>query len=196
MVEDRKFKPLVVILSIAACLVALGVVASCIGERATFSCPASFAGCDGQCVDTAKDRDHCGACGNECGRGLDCTGGECTCGGAACAEGEGCCSGSCVDLESDAEHCGRCNNDCGPLGGDTCTAGDCTCGGGDLCADDLGGGAECLPGFSEICCAGGCVAVNEDNCGACGEVCDDGVPCFVDIIGGGGECTCGGFGGF
>ena len=62
--------------------------------------------CDGGCLDTDIDPDHCGACGNEC------------------SGADACCGGACIDLDTDAQHCGDCERSCAP--GEECTAGDCT----------------------------------------------------------------------
>ncbi|KAI4981489.1 hypothetical protein ZWY2020_021981 [Hordeum vulgare] len=51
--------------------------------------------CSGQCVDTAANAQHCGACNK------------------ACKHGRTCCGGHCVDLLSDKKNCGTCSNQCG-----------------------------------------------------------------------------------
>jgi len=63
--------------------------------------------CQGQCVDTATDDGHCGACDNRCPEGAPCVEGECR-----CPEGQDACAGQCVDLQTDREHCGECGKAC------------------------------------------------------------------------------------
>ncbi|HEY8428392.1 MAG TPA: hypothetical protein VIL20_08465 [Sandaracinaceae bacterium] len=55
-------------------------------------------GVDVMCVDTTRDRNHCGRCNNACAAGERCEGGTCTSGAACpggCAPGEVCCNGIC-----------------------------------------------------------------------------------------------------
>ncbi|WP_437290010.1 MXAN_6577-like cysteine-rich protein [Sorangium sp. So ce406] len=78
--------------------------------------------CDGACVDTRTDPDHCGRCGQACDPGRACAGGRCQ---PICREGFTECAGACVDLDADAQHCGRCGHACDP--GQPCEAGSCGC---------------------------------------------------------------------
>lgn len=57
--------------------------------------------CGMSCVDLKSDSMHCGACGNACGNGTMCVGGECVCTG-----GQILCAGRCISPESDDEYCG------------------------------------------------------------------------------------------
>ena len=50
--------------------------------------------CQGQCVFTINDINHCGECGNKCGLM------------------ESCCNGQCVDVSTSSSHCGKCGNSC------------------------------------------------------------------------------------
>lgn len=117
--------------------------------------------CDGMCVDTTRDTDHCGACGNVCGTAEACLDGTCT---LVCPDGQDVCDGRCVDLQTDEAHCGACGDTCEP--GETCSAGACAL----VCPGD------------QTECDGSCVSTGSDpeNCGACtttcgaGEVCDMG----------------------
>jgi hypothetical protein len=55
-------------------------------------CMAPYTVCDGLCVDTEREHDHCGACGNACGASELCSAGTCIpCG----AEGSICCGTTC-----------------------------------------------------------------------------------------------------
>lgn len=66
--------------------------------------------CNGTCVDTQYNDQHCGGCGNVCGPGLSC------------------CLGQCVNLQSNNKHCGRCNAACKLLGlvQTACRSGKCS----------------------------------------------------------------------
>ncbi|KYF68777.1 MXAN_6577-like cysteine-rich protein [Sorangium cellulosum] len=78
--------------------------------------------CDGACVDTRTDPDHCGKCGEACDPGRACAGGRCQ---PMCREGFTECADACVDLDADPQHCGRCDHACDP--GQPCEAGSCGC---------------------------------------------------------------------
>ncbi|WP_437736311.1 MXAN_6577-like cysteine-rich protein [Sorangium sp. So ce1335] len=78
--------------------------------------------CDGVCVDTRVDPNHCGKCGQQCEPGRACAGALCL---RACVEGLTECGDACVDLDADPQHCGRCGNACDP--GQPCEAGSCAC---------------------------------------------------------------------
>lgn len=83
--------------------------------------------CNGLCVDTRTDPQHCGACNNACAppKVCDATGCHCPanrppCGTTCCPVGQQCsngiccatgltnCGGQCVDLQTNASHCGLC----------------------------------------------------------------------------------------
>lgn len=144
------------------------------------SCEASETCCDGVCVDTQTEGEHCGACGAACRAGELCVDGACSCaGGSACAEGEACCGGSCV-ADSDAQ----CQ----------CEGGSTVCGIGEQCCDD-----QCTDIASSALHCGGCgltcarphignafceqaactIAFCADGYGDCNGVVDDG--CEVDL---------------
>ena len=44
----------------------------------TCACPSGKIECDGTCVDTPKDEDNCGSCGNKCPSFMSCEGGNCS----------------------------------------------------------------------------------------------------------------------
>ncbi|MBX3248775.1 MAG: hypothetical protein KF901_16485 [Myxococcales bacterium] len=58
------------------------------------TCSGSQACCSGLCVDTTSSFDHCGSCGRRCDSGTadGCSGGVCTCRGAAECFPAGTCS--------------------------------------------------------------------------------------------------------
>ena len=68
--------------------------------------------CDGRCVDTSSDRDHCGSCFQATPDGAECTSGERICDDAQLVA----CSEACVP--NDDDNCGRCGNTC--YGDSTC----------------------------------------------------------------------------
>lgn len=80
--------------------------------------------CDGACVDTVTDVNHCGGCGNICDEGLTCRASECV---AACADDETLCDEGevsyCANLDEDVDNCGECENAC--RAGDGCVDGVC-----------------------------------------------------------------------
>ncbi|WP_437677561.1 MXAN_6577-like cysteine-rich protein [Sorangium sp. So ce131] len=182
-------------LSSAALLLAAGVVfaASCAqSSNSSGECRDGLSLCDGQCVDTQANADHCGACGDACAEGQGCAEGRCQGGeggeggggegggGAGgeggeggrgesdggCDEGETDCAGVCADLESNPRHCGACGEECAE--GQICADGECGCG----------------EGLED--CDGACVSLQSDmaNCGACGESCSPSQQCVE------GACTC------
>ena len=51
-------------------------------------CVSGYAACDGRCVDLDQDAVNCGRCGNECGAGSVCRGGECEASGGSGAGGD------------------------------------------------------------------------------------------------------------
>ncbi|WP_437970023.1 MXAN_6577-like cysteine-rich protein [Sorangium sp. So ce260] len=78
--------------------------------------------CDGACVDTRTDPNHCGKCGEQCEPGRACEGALCR---RSCLEGLTDCAGTCVDLTADPQHCGQCDRACDP--GRPCEEGRCGC---------------------------------------------------------------------
>ena len=84
--------------------------------------PATVLNCDGHCVDTASDPDHCGSCtADPCPTGAVCSVGACACVG----DGMWDCGGpACVNLNTDFANCNACGHTCDA--GQTCVDGDCT----------------------------------------------------------------------
>ena len=78
--------------------------------------------CDGLCVNSKEDIDHCGACGQRCpevSNGTrECNGGRCR---VRCNSGFNDCSGTCADTKTDPAHCGSCGKACSGL----CVLGEC-----------------------------------------------------------------------
>ncbi len=126
------------------------------------SCPGVLTRCDGECVDTRSDLEHCGACGRACAAGEFCSEGSCmdTCPLTVCGD-------ECADVSSNPVHCGACFAACGDTG--YCRDG--------ACAD------ACPPPLAR--CDGSCVDTSLDpsHCGGCGSGCD------VDEVCAGGRCA-------
>ena len=128
--------------------------------------------CNGVCVNTDTDRNHCGACGNVCpttsvaNGTTSCVMGACA---LACNAGYGNCDGNTANgcearTTNDVNNCGMCGNRCTAPPGSTasCVSGVCTltCAAGSGDCDRMG--------------ANGCeVDLRSDpmNCGACGNSC-------------------------
>lgn len=106
--------------------------------------------CDGRCVDTGADPEHCGGCDLACGADETCEAGRCV-----CPEDTERCGTACVDTDSDTAHCGACGARCGAT--ETCELGECT--------------FACDEGLSA--CDSGCVdtSSDRDHCGACDRPC-------------------------
>jgi hypothetical protein len=76
--------------------------------------------CDGACVDTYANPEHCGECGNACEEGLVCEAASCV---LSCPPDTTECSGECVNPQMNNDHCGGCGLSCAP--GYTCQGGSC-----------------------------------------------------------------------
>jgi len=118
--------------------------------------------CRGLCFDFAVDERNCGGCGVQCLPNQSCIDGECICDDPNAIV----CGGVCTDITT-PDHCGPTCEPCPP--GHSCVDGACTC-----------GGATCTD--TQACCGGACLEVDQDdnNCGACGNVCGAGKICFAN----------------
>jgi len=158
--------------------------------------------CGGECFSYLDDVQNCGGCGNTCGEGEVCSGGECM-----CPEGLTQCGDGCVDLATDSLNCGECASEC--LSEQSCVEGGCLCPGGEMqcssaCVDASSDplncgecGTACLPEAS--CIAGDCACPGSE--AVCGEECVDlgadplhcgtcGNACLSDQSCSGGACVC------
>ncbi|MDH5756691.1 MAG: hypothetical protein OEZ55_08505 [Nitrospinota bacterium] len=172
-----------------ACGNACSATSSCIGgscEEAP-SCPADYpdncapASSDAlMCVDLQFDSENCGACGNVCEAGLECSYGFCERPGV-CPDPEWVdCLGNgqqppgwfvCSLLRSSVQDCGACGNRCWV--GETCHEG--------MCVPEDTAGAGCDGGQTK--CGDACVDItsNTDNCGACGNACSAVQQCVEGV---------------
>ena len=186
---DLRILPFALLLGFwGGCLLEVGIGEGDTGTTAgeVPTCGESGTLCDGECVDTTTDSEHCNGCGNRCVANTDCIGGSClrlciddcdgeteVCGDSGvceCRAGFDTCDGLCVDLRSDPDHCGRCFDPCGPA--EVCADGDCFAG-------------ECDAGTQE--CDNACVdtQVDPSHCGDCGRACPSDELCLA------GDCVLG-----
>lgn len=115
----------------------------------TPTCPTYQTLCDGKCVPTTDDAEHCGGCATKCTGAQACSAGKCS---DTCQVGLEICANRCVDKQTDNAHCGTCGHACGA--GEGCVAGACV---------------TAIPvGTAPAKCAGGGPAiVNDDDKGGC-----------------------------
>jgi hypothetical protein len=80
--------------------------------------------CGGVCVDTSRDAQNCGACGNACAAPNaaigTCSAGKCV---VMCDAQRTLCGNACVNVARNANHCGMCGNRC--PGNQMCRQGQC-----------------------------------------------------------------------
>jgi hypothetical protein len=132
-------------------------------------CGVGLVTCDDKCVDTAFDRDNCGACGTKCASAEVCKAGKCSgdCGTLTSCAGD---SGTkCVNTKTDTANCGACGKVC-PTG-QLCSDG--------ACAPDCGTSTRC-PGATPYCAD---VKTDVKNCGYCGNACPSGQDCIAGTCG-------------
>ncbi len=162
------------------CGVPCGATGFCLANSTEPSC------CGTECVSTERSSRNCGACGNDCQtqRANICDESTCKCGfsGAPCPEAETCCNqvgllGECRNTNTDMDHCGFCGRACGPEA-NRCFQGGCRCGDGQRPCDE---GLTCCG--NQACFD---LLQDQNNCGACGNVCRGGSQC-ID-----GACECDG----
>ncbi len=156
----------------------LSVLAGCGGGDELPTCAEGETLCGPNCVQTAADPRHCGACDVACGANELCAEGACQ---VECPTGQTECSGGCFTLQSSRAHCGACDNACGETF--ACVEGTCstTCPGAQTlcdgaCADTTTDashcgacGNACLP--DQACVGGSCAVVCADNLEDCGGAC-------------------------
>lgn len=133
--------------------------------------------CEGSCVDTLADDNHCGGCSASGGvvcSSEPCTGGSCGCSGGF-ADCDGNTSNGCeTNTNTSTTHCGAC--DAGCSSGQLCCNGGCV----DPDSDDTNCGScgnDCTDS-SQVCCTGACRTLGTStDCDACGDVCSTGDCC-------------------
>ncbi|NRA33771.1 MAG: hypothetical protein HRU17_10550 [Polyangiaceae bacterium] len=72
-------------------------------------CRTGLVDCNGECVNVALDRNHCGSCQNSCEGDSSCQQGVCNC---ELDAGRVLCANSCSDPQTDSTNCGSCGNSC------------------------------------------------------------------------------------
>ncbi len=131
------------------------------------ACPLGQTDCDGTCVDTNTDEDHCGSCGVLCPSGNLCVAGSCV---LSCQTELTDCAGICVNTDTDEDNCGSCGTACGS--GEMCVASTCEASGGDSNGSPCIQSLDCLSGYcvDGVCCdaqcAGLCVSCLASETGA------------------------------
>jgi hypothetical protein len=133
--------------------------------------------CNGVCVNTAENVNHCGGCGNVCPPPV---GGQATCVSGVCGcdcLGKTNCSNVCTDTTSDPQNCGACGTVClAPAGGTAyCVGGVCQAG----CTD------EKLTVCGTTCTD---LQTSLQNCGACGNTCPP-PPAYATAVCQAGGCS-------
>lgn len=143
-------------------------------------CPAGQTDCNGSCVNLQQNPAHCGECHNACNTMQLCSQGECA---SECDADKNLLecpddSGTCVDISNDPDNCGACGTIC-PSTASLCQS---TYDENGL-ATATGCVSACDAGLTE--CNGGCVdtATSFNNCGACGNSCNDNSVCTFDTCG-------------
>lgn len=103
-----------------------GFVRGCAAGNCFFmrerACAEGLTSCNGVCVDRQTDPTNCGLCGNACGAGEICFGGQCA-REHRCDAGLTNCNDVCVDLLIDPANCGACGHVC--AAGEICFGGQC-----------------------------------------------------------------------
>ncbi len=162
----------------------LEVVFLCVTGKCEMTCTPGYADCDGipdnGCETSLNRPESCGACGVKCPGDEPCIEGKC-----GCKLPEINCGGSCVNPTNDTSNCGGCGNVCDDPGPPAPSEHhyfmQCTSpkpGATGVC------GRQCEPGYGD--CDGdletnGCEARlnTTENCGACGNACQNGTECML-----------------
>lgn len=163
----------------------------CNSGTCSSSCSAGEIVCSGNCTNTLTDSNHCGSCTHACPTGYDCTNGKCMCASPTLGCAPQADSGSdaaivCIDPKTDTNNCGACGNVCTDGGANAIPG----------CADGGCGIGSCIPPYDNcnMSPTDGCginLSTDNNNCGACGLVCDAGSPncsdggCISDPCGNG-----------
>lgn len=174
----------------------LNVISTCVAGKCIGKClSANSLDCngiveDGCEVESNRDPNNCGKCGNKCADGAQCIDGNC-----GCPLGKTQCGTQCVDIKTDATNCGACNNVCS----DPADAGEPPphtkygCGNGECgklqCVQDNQVHWENCDGkIEDNGCEIDLFSLDPKNCGTCGTECADGETCkrFAD-----GSIACG-----
>jgi hypothetical protein len=143
--------------------------------------------CNGICVDTDTDPEHCGSCSGDCEPDLE----ICDLGRCVCRAGLVECHQRCVDLARDPEHCGGCEITCEYCGDRLCLSADeCAtfdvCGG--VCTDFQSdplhcGDCDTRCAVDELCVAGECRGYRPVECLQCScAACDQDICCVSDFV--------------
>jgi hypothetical protein len=161
---------------------------SCIEGRCVLNCNANVAlNCDGVpdngCETMLPNSDHCGACGLKCPADKPCIDRSIYDYACGCKAGETYCPGPflpCVDAQTDDLNCGGCNNACPPDGDGSERPPNTYFG----CSDGACGTLKCNGGYGDCDSVrdNGCevALTDDDNCGACGNKCQNGMQCRLN----------------
>ena len=163
---------------------------ACLDGRCTVLCSASVTlDCDGipdnGCEVVLPNDDHCGVCGHACPADKPCIDRSFLEIGCGCPAGKLDCAGNmprCVDPETDDDNCGACGNVCPPDGDGGPRPPNTYYGCGEARCDKL----KCNRFWAD--CDGqpetGCetFALDDANCGTCGNACADGQRCVLDPL--------------
>lgn len=179
---------------------------ACVEGRCKLTCMEhSVLDCDGipdnGCETVLPDNDNCGVCGLKCPADKPCIDRNNYDWGCGCRPGQLFCPGppygdlfACVDHpEYDDKNCGACRNACPPEGDGRERPPNMYFG----CADSQCGALKCTTGYADCDSnrANGCETplLDDDNCGACGNRCTDGMKCRLNaqlLLGGAAMPAC------
>src|SRR6185312_7614697 len=166
----------------------------CNAGQCSLTCGGGAFKCDAGCTDLLGDTNNCGGCGVKCPSGHVCNDGGCS---LSCQTGYNACPDDggtlfCTNPQSNDFNCGQCGTVCGA--GTRCEGGICgvTCQDGlSICSvmiDAGDGGQTSVDRCTDL-------AVDPNNCGGCGNVCEGGTFCSPTDDAGDASCGLGCFGG-